>query len=405
MIKKIVLLVFGFGVILFFYYSNTKNTPKQFQKHISLKPPIITEDNVTLAYSKPLYKVMIDREAIFACVDRNECSLLHILQSLLGFDMNKAKYYANKYKYFPLSYDVNETLAKDLQWLSQRLKPFYDKKAQKYYRPLLIQLSGEKRVYPYKDTLTPVLGHTRKKEKSSLTITQGVMGLEAIKTDTKLITTINFSLQKKLENTIDSLQTKSKEVIAAILDLNTNEIKAIASTFRYDPNLIKRSDIPKFATHCNQYLFSSLALLKPLIIAIEAQEKKNIQSITPQKLLDYIDKFKLRQKNSELPNERQMNIVKHLQEGSKIEDIKLNFLQTLKLYATFYRNGRLAQPKIIKNTKTIEAPIISPTLAQKITKRNDTNQTVLLQFPDGNKTANLQIKRDKNLFTIMLYLY
>ena len=364
-----------------------------------LKPPIKTEDNVTLAYSKALYKVMLHKSVVFDCIDRNECSLLHIIKPLLNFNMKKATYYAKRYKFFPISYEVNATLAKDLQWLAQRLKPLYDKRAQKYYKPLLVQLSGEKRIYPYLDTLAPVLGYTKKIEKGALTTCQGVMGLEAIKSDVKLITTINFAMQKALEKRIDEFK-NYQEIIAAIFDLDTNEIKALASTLRYDPNHIKKEDTPKLATHCNQYLFSSSSLLKPLIIAIAAQEK----NITNKTSLDFINKFQLNKKSSKLPNERQMNIVKHLQEGGKIEDIKLNFLQTLKLYATFYRNGRLAKPKLIKNSVTIDTQIIPPALAQEVVKNIDTNQTVLLQFPDCNKTGNLQIKKEKNLLTMMLFI-
>ena len=347
---------------------------------------------------------MIDREAIFACVEHNKCSLLHILQPLLHFDLKTLEYYAQKYKYITLSYEVNETLAKDLQWLSQKLKPLYDKRTQKYFKPLLIQLSGEQRVYPYKNTLTPVLGHIRKKEKGNLTIPQGVMGLECIKTDTTLITSINFSLQNTLEKKIDTLQTKSnsQEVIATILDLNTNEIKAIASTLRYDPNNISKQDISKLATHCNQYLFSSPTLLEPLVIAIKTLEKKDIQNIAPQKLLYYFDKFKLTEKSSELPNERQMDIATFLQQNRDVRKIKLNFLQTLKLYATFFNDGKLTQPKILQNSKITFTQIIPATIAQHIAQNIKTNHSVLLEFPDRNKTATLQIKKYKNLFTMIL---
>ena len=395
--KQIALIAFVIGFIIFFYfyYENNATTQSTLRKHFSLKPSIYTEDNKTLAYSIPLYKVMIHRN----CANRNECNLLHILQPLLRFDMKKAQYMAKKYTYFPLSYEVNETLAKDLQWLAQKLQPLYDKRTQKYYKPLLVQLSGEKRIYPCNDTLTPVLGYTRKTEQGTFTIRQGVTGLEAIKSNGSLLTTINFAMQKKLEQSIDN-QKNYQEIIAAIFDLNTNEIKALASTLRYDPNHIKKEDIGKLATHCNQYLFSSPTLLKPLVMAIQAQEK----NITSKNLLEFINRLQLNKQSSELPHERQMDIAKYVRQGGNISNIKLNFLQTLKLYATFYRKGKLAQPKIIKDTQTINIQIIPSALAYEAAKEIDTNQSVLLEFPDCNKTANLQINKKKNLLTIMLLI-
>ena len=42
-----------------------------------------------------------------------------------------------------------------------------------------------------------------------------------------------------------SIKFNSKEVIGLLFDIQKNEIKALASTLRYNPNHIKKEDIPK----------------------------------------------------------------------------------------------------------------------------------------------------------------
>jgi hypothetical protein len=316
-----------------------------------------------------------------------------------------------------LSYDVNKSTAQKLLWLSNQISPLYNYKMERFLKPILIETSGVKRIYPYKDLLTPVIGHTIKREKNQLTIPQGVMGIERIAQHSaqKIKTTINLKKQKELERKVDDIKDEysAKEVLGITIDLKSGAIKALASSLRYDPNNITKKDIDKLPTHINQYLFSSDTLLFPLIRTIEIFENKEIDQITHTKISKYFNRFKLFDKSSELPHERQMNIAKFLARDTfHLKDTKLNFLQTIKLYTIFFNQGKSVQPKILKNSLQKSVQVIKSDIATTVfyeTKKileNPQNRDVVLNFDDKNISATLLFNPvDNNELTVFLTVH
>jgi len=201
-----------------------------------LEPSIITDDGTILAYSTPVYKVMIDGNYVKLCKYHNECHFIDILSDIVQFNKKEVYYHANMYNYTVLSYDVNKSTAQKLLWLSNQISPLYNYKTERFLKPILIETSGVKRIYPYKDLLTPVIGHTIKREKNQLTIPQGVMGIERIAQHSaqKIKTTINLKKQKELERKVDDIKDEysAKEVLGITIDLKSGAIKALASSLR-----------------------------------------------------------------------------------------------------------------------------------------------------------------------------
>ncbi|XPV83929.1 MAG: hypothetical protein ACNI22_04910 [Halarcobacter sp.] len=86
--------------------------------------------------------------------------------------------------YLVLSYNIDSRTAKNLKELGFKLRKLGVFKARKVdggriLRGLSIVESGEKRVYSYEDTLTPVVGYIRKYEsENGKTKVKGIKGLE-----------------------------------------------------------------------------------------------------------------------------------------------------------------------------------------------------------------------------------
>jgi cell division protein FtsI (penicillin-binding protein 3) len=138
--------------------------------------------------------------------------------------------------------------------------------------------SGEARVYPYGDLLTPLIGYPRKYEEEGYTRNRGIRGLEKQFDDdlqarrdgfayaprdannykrlTKrsrytppqdgydLQLTIPVTLQIRVEKIADAMKAflRADEVMAVIMDSRSGEILSLASSNRFLPTHIRKSD-------------------------------------------------------------------------------------------------------------------------------------------------------------------
>ena len=171
--------------------------------------------------------------------------------------------------------------------------------------------TGEDRLYPYKDALTPVIGFIKKdNKKQSKQRVYGVDGIEkqfdkALNTmqdgilkgerdilgyilfnkDSKIIQrvdgkdihlTIPLKLQRNIELMVDRYKTKlkAKEVIVCVMDSTTGKILTLASSNRYNPAKIKQSDIEKLQLNAVQYAFEPGSVIKPITVSIALENNK-----------------------------------------------------------------------------------------------------------------------------------
>ena len=391
---------------------------------------IISANDKVLATYEPIYTIMLDSKYIKLCETENQCAIVDLVQSILPHTYSKRylfqKSHNNKYTF--LAQNVDKKTAMDLAWLNSVVKPYTD--GEMPLKPILVMYDGVKRVYPYGELLEPVMGFTKEVIIGGTKRRKGMIGLEALALNDDILkefaycrsrgietflgcndtlqTTIDLEDQKNLQKNVDEYKAQydAKEVMGIEIDLYTGEIIALASSQRYDPNHITKEDIPKFSTHFNKYLFRSKTLMYPFIASVESLEGKKIDKLSALTILKYLKKFHLFEPSSELPNERQMNIEKFLQDKNfSVEDIKLNFLQMIKLYSMFFKTGLesykpqkmegIITPKILKNTKRELIPILDGKKTEQIywdmyyKFKDPAARNVLLEFKDKNVSGTL----------------
>ena len=325
-IKKIfIILIFIFlSLILllssiFVTISDKRRLPnlESSKKELAIRGNILSEDNFKISSSTKLYKATIDTRFL----DINKKDLFIKLFSIYS-DIPEAKIKEKIDESLKnpgsivLSYNIDSKTAKNLKELGFKLRHLDVFKSieineNKILRGLNIGESGEKRLYSYEDTLTPVVGYIRKYEtQDGKTKVNGIKGIEKsynnILNDTKdgnlkgtrdvlsyisfnknsiiqnrvdgvdLILNIPLKLQKNLELMLDSYKTKlgADEIIVSIMESNTGKIKALASSNRFNPGLIKQTDIPYLDVNAIEFLFEPGSILKPISIALVMDKNK-----------------------------------------------------------------------------------------------------------------------------------
>lgn len=276
---------------------------------------IISHDNFTVASSKKLYRSEIDTRNI----DPDKLDLFVNLYSLYsGDDKNRVKKrILSRNGNVVLSYKINSRDAKQLKFLSRKLlrlkvfKAYQDPKSGlAFLRGLSIIQSGESRVYPVKETLTPIIGYVNKIEQDRITKVRGVKGLERYYED-KLLSiqdttivgnrdiantvilnrhsissrringldihiTISLKLQKIVEDVLDSYKESldAKEIVAAVMHSKSGALLTLASSNRYDPNSIQKSDYPNLNVTAVEHAYEPGSVMKTIIFALLLKEGK-----------------------------------------------------------------------------------------------------------------------------------
>ena len=370
--KKILLLI-----MLIFIGCDKKHIPSykiNIPKHTK-KPPILSENNKTLTYSKLNYFVYLHTKYIKECKYQNNCKILNKISKALNINPNNI---LKKNIHSNYIYITKNTTKRDIEKLKTlKIPPVYDNSKQIYLKPIFIDVSKEKRVYPYNKLLTPVIGVNR----WCCGKLQGKSGLEKLVNHKPLYTSINIQKQEMLEKETNTLKQKynADEVMAVLINLKNNKINAIASSNRYDPSNIKNISLTNI--NINKYLFKSNELLQPIKTYIEQTNEHNLSKIFAQ--------FHLFESSSDLPNETIMKIKRFINKKDfTINDVKLNFLQTVKLYASLL-NGYTQKLSILKNTNYKKEKIPQKTqIPNKI--------TVWLKFGKTVKKGILIFDKNKN---------
>jgi cell division protein FtsI (penicillin-binding protein 3) len=276
---------------------------------------VVSNDNFKVASSKKLYKAVINTKN----VDPDKLDLFVNLYSLYSGDdkVRVKKRILSRKGSLVLSYKINPKSAKHLKVLARKLfrlgvfKTYHDPKSGiAFLHGLSIVQSGERRVYPVKTTLTPVIGYVKKIEKNGITKVMGVKGLERYYED-KLLSiqdtmvvgsrdisnsiilnrdsvssrringldiyiTISLKLQKMLEDVLDEYKKSldAKEIVVSVMHSQSGALLALATSNRYDPDFIRRSDYANLNVTAAEYAYEPGSVMKPITFAILLKEKK-----------------------------------------------------------------------------------------------------------------------------------
>ena len=270
---------------------------------------IISADGFHLATTKKLYKAVVNATSI----DPQKKELFVELFSIYsGIDSKEIHQKLKGAKGSTvLSYDISQIQAQYLKQLAYELrrhKVFMEvlnpRTGFKIVHGLDIKESGESRIYPYGDLLTPVIGYPRKIDDGSYTKVRGVKGLEKRfevelqsqqdafsrgKRDVngyKILNknsltkpkingldiqlTIPIAFQIKIEKMLDEMkkEIRAKEIMIAIMDSKTGDVLSLASSNRFLPKNIKKSDYPSLNVGVTEYSFEPGSVIKVITFAL-----------------------------------------------------------------------------------------------------------------------------------------
>ena len=339
-ILSLYLLIFlGFFLFLGVMLSSAvkeRNIPSLYASNNSTakRGSIISADGFHIATTKKLYKAMVDIRYIDP---QKENLFIELFSIYSGIDKKKIIRKLHKRRgNVVLSYSISEKRAQYLKRLAyelRRYKVFVErvnpKNGKRSLHGLSILESGETRVYPYGDLLTPIIGYPKKSEKNGYTLIEGVKGLEkkfnaelsaindgfsrgkrdvnsyiilnkesftkAKKDGLDIKLTIPLSLQIKIEKMLTRMkkQIGAKQIICSIIDIKSTNVLALASSNRYLPKNIKRKDYSSLNSAMIEYSFEPGSVIKPIVFSLLLDKNR----INPYDMVNgYNGRFKLGKK-------------------------------------------------------------------------------------------------------------
>jgi cell division protein FtsI (penicillin-binding protein 3) len=270
---------------------------------------IISADGFHIATTKKLYKAVVNTRYIDPQKKELFVELFSIYSGISPKEIKKRL--ARRNGVVVISYNIEQIQAHYLKKLARELRRFKvfmelknPKTGLRSIHGLNIIESGESREYPYGNLLTPIIGYPHKLEDDGYTYVKGVKGLEK-KWDNELAAkqngfsrgkrdvnsyiilnkesftkpkingldiklTIPVALQIKIEKMIDAMKVelKAKEIMIAIMNSKNGEILTLASSNRYLPKSIKRSDYPSLNSGMIEYSFEPGSVIKPITFSL-----------------------------------------------------------------------------------------------------------------------------------------
>ncbi len=284
------------------------------KKTLAVRGNIYSADNFKIGSSRKIFSASLDTRSI----DPNKKELFITLFSIYSNIPKKVirKKLKTRKGYLILSRTINQRVAKDLKSLAfklMRLKVFKNIKINGIDRlyGLNVYETGEDRVYPYNDALTPVIGFMKKNNsKAGKQRVNGVKGIEKkfnsvlnnmqdgiLKGDRDILSyiifnkdsqiiqrrdgkniqlTIPLKLQRNIELMLDRYKKKlgAREIIVSVMESSTGKIITLASSNRYTPNKIKQKDIKNLNVNAIEYQYEPGSIVKPLSISVALKHNK-----------------------------------------------------------------------------------------------------------------------------------
>mgnify|MGYP000550631199 CR=1 FL=1 len=320
--KKILLLisliVIAFLILIFSISKTSKNdrnlpSLETTKKDLAVRGNIFSADNFKIGTSQKIYSASIDTR----CLDENKKDMFVTLFSLYSnIPQSKIREKISKNGYTIISRTINQRDAKELKSLAFKLRRLDVFKSIKIKgRTVLYGLNiyetGEERLYPYSDTLTPVIGFIKKNNSDNgKQKVLGVNGLEKefnkklnsmqdgvlkgekdilsyilFNKNSQIITrndgedlklTIPLKLQRNIELMLDRYKKEfeAKEIIVSVMESNTGKILSLASSNRYNPQNIQQKDIESLRNNAIEYNFEPGSVIKPLSISLAMDKGK-----------------------------------------------------------------------------------------------------------------------------------
>ena len=321
-LKKILILLIlifiSFGILIY----SVSNTIKQnrhlpslltTKKDLAVRGNIYSSDNFKIGTSKKIYSASIDTRSL----DKNKKELFVTLFSIYS-NMNKnyiRKKINKKNGYLIISRTIDQRIAKELKSLSfklNKLKVFKRIKINGTSRlyGLDILETGEERLYPYKDAMTPVIGYMSKDLESGKQRVNGVKGIEKqfnkklnnmtdgiLKGEKDILSyilfnnkseiikredgediklTIPLKLQRNIELMLDRYKIKleCKEIIVSVMESTTGKIITFASSNRYNPSKILENEMGNINVNAIEYQYEPGSVIKPISLALAIDNNK-----------------------------------------------------------------------------------------------------------------------------------
>ena len=315
-----VIVLLGFIIFLgtlFYWATIDRRLPRLEHTEVShaLRGNIISSDGFKIATSQKLYKAIVDTRNI----DPKKMDLFIKLYTLYSGD-EPAKIAAilkSNQGSTVLSYRIDSKSAKYLQELSRKLyklgvfRSYEDPKTgTAYLRGLSVLESGEDRLYPVNDSTTPIVGYVKKIEQNNMTKTTGVKGIEryyedklssvqdslvvgardisnAIILDGNSVSSrrfdgydvhlnISLKMQKIIESVLDKHEKnlEAKEIIAGVVNSETGEYIALATSNRFNPDSIDKKDYGSLNISAVEYIYEPGSIMKPITFALLLKANK-----------------------------------------------------------------------------------------------------------------------------------
>ncbi|MDR0467467.1 MAG: penicillin-binding protein 2 [Campylobacteraceae bacterium] len=308
-------------ICVFYHLATTDRKLPAFvtsKKSSAIRGNIVSADGYVLAASQKLYRaevypnfispdkeeMFIDLYSIYSGDDKEE-----VRKKIEDFKKQSDEKRSEK---VVLSEKISPKIAEDLKVLSRRLsmlKVFIKYKGLSE-RSIDIIEHREKRVYPYNDTLSPLIGHIRDEKKDNFISLLGMNGIERYYEDRlapiqdfylrgnrdisntvilngnaevkqkidgqSIELSIPIKLQKSIEKILDNAKRNfhAKEIISIVMRSDTGEIMAFATSNRYNINSIQNSDIPLLRISAAEDVYEPGSVMKPIVYAILLQEDK-----------------------------------------------------------------------------------------------------------------------------------
>ena len=307
----IVLTFIIFLSVMLFTALSPRDIPSLYTSDTSFakRGSIISADGFHIATTQKLYKAVVNTYYLDPKKENLFIQLFSIYSNIDPQEIKKKLH--QKQGSIVLSYNLNSKQAqylKNLAFELRRLKVFVEKENPlthiRTLQGLNIIESGEARIYPYGNLLTPLIGYPHKVEDDGYTKVQGIKGIEkryndelSAKQDSKQFAprdvnnymilnkksytrpaidgldvklNIPVTLQIKIEHILDKMkeQLEAKHIMAVVMSSRDGRILALASSNRYLPQNILKSDYPSLNTWPIEYAFEPGSVIKPLTFTL-----------------------------------------------------------------------------------------------------------------------------------------
>ncbi len=293
------------------------------KKNIAVRGSIITNDKIssskgfTIAKSSQVYKAIIDTRYLDSDKKELFVKLFSIYSNIPSVEIEQKLSEQKRLGKVVLSYNIDSRTASNLKQLASLFYSFFDKQNNlrvKFYKPLHknsshiegldIVISGDKREYPYKKSLTPLIGFISKYEDNKITRMHGVKGLEKyydkylndyqdglLKGERDVVRNIIFNKDSTIKSTSNGNSLKlniplklqshiellaenykktfeAKEIIISVMDSTNGKILTFSTSNRYDPKDIKQHQVSYLDVKAVESPFEPGSIIKPITMAL-----------------------------------------------------------------------------------------------------------------------------------------